>query len=283
MLKTNKCKLPMVSVQGAVSSPVSRGAGTTDIEGRINYLTGVGGITYNAKIGDPCVGWAADHLEPGVSSKNSDDDMNRAYNSLSCIGNEAKVMTGEAKGAKGVVVGKHGGIEHVMIHFDDETIEKLAIEDKILVKAQGQGTKLLDYPEIAVRSIAPGLLEKLNISEEGGKLKIGVAKIAPARIMGSGLGSPSNSGDYDITLFDEATVAEYGLADLRFGDIVAITDADTRFGRSYRAGAMTIGVIVHSDCVASGHGPGVTTLLSSKDAQIEVFIDENANLKNYLG
>ena len=112
---------------------------------------------------------------------------------------------------------------------------------------------------------------------------MGVAKIAPACIMGSGLGSPSSaSGDYDITLSDEKIVKEYGLDGLRFGDIVAIEDADTRHGRSYKTGACTIGVVVHSDCVVSGHGPGVTTLITALDGNIVPFIDQDANLKNYL-
>jgi len=100
--------------------------------------------------------------------------------------------------------------------------------------------------------------------------------------MGSGLGSPSASGDYDITLFDKGLVAEYGLDKLRFGDIVAILDADTRYGRTWQTGAVTIGVVIHSDCMAAGHGPGVTTLLSCKTPLIEAVIDEGANLADYF-
>ena len=97
--------------------------------------------------------------------------------------------------------------------------------------------------------------------------------------MGAGLGSGNSaSGDYDITLNDPAMVEEYGFDDLRFGDIVAITDADTRYGRTYRTGAITIGVVVHADCLVSGHGPGVTTLMTCKKSLIEPFIDKKANL-----
>ena len=63
---------------------------------------------------------------------------------------------------------------------------------------------------------------------------------------------------------------------------MAITDADTRFGRNFMTGAMTIGVVVHSDCILAGHGPGVTTLMTCKTPLIEVFIDENANLHDYF-
>ena len=280
MLKTNKDRLPIVSVQGQVSHPVSR-AGKIDTNGNSHYFPGTGGICYNIKIGDPACGWVGDHLEPGVSTKNSDEAKNRAYTTYSCVGNEATVVSGDAKGAKGFVVGTHGGIEHVMIHFEDETLEKLHIDDKIQVKAQGQGMGLLDYPDVMLRSMSPRLLEKMNIIEDGGVLKIGVAKCAPAKIMGSGLGMmPSASGDYDITLFDKAVADEYGLMDLRLGDIVAIIDADTRYGRTYMTGAVTIGVVVHGDCISPGHGPGVATLMSANDNKIVPFIDQKANLKD---
>ena len=44
----------------------------------------------------------------------------------------------------------HGGIEHVMIYFDEETLEDLAIDDKILVKAYGQGLAIEGYEDVAV-------------------------------------------------------------------------------------------------------------------------------------
>ena len=47
-------------------------------------------------------------------------------------------------------------------------------------------------------------------------------------------------------------------------------------------GAITIGVIAHSNSVISGHGPGVTTVLTSPKGMIEPFIDPDANLINYL-
>ena len=282
MLKTNKDVLPVISVQGAVSSPISRGNGArVNPDGHPEFFPGTGGIIYNIKIGDNAVKWVGDHLEPGVSSKNSDADRNGAYMLYSCVGNEATVVSGDAKGAKGFVIGKHGGIDHVMIHFDDETLEKLLIDDKIQVKACGQGMKLDEHPEVVLRSVSPELLDKMNITVKDGKLQVGVAKIAPAAIMGSGLGHVSTaSGDYDITLHDKEITKQYGLDELRFGDIVAITDADNRIGRNYMTGAMTIGVISHSDCCVPGHGPGVTTLMSALDGKIEVFIDPKANLKD---
>lgn len=283
MLRTNSDRLPIVSVQGQVWHPKAKQAGRLDADGRPLWLQGTGGITYNAKIGDICTGWVADHLEPGVTTRNPDDSKNDGYVVLSCIGNEAAVISGDAKGAKGFVTGKHGGCEHLMCWFGQDTLEKLQIDDKIAVRATGQGMALLDWPGIILRSMSPALLEKMNLREQEKHLGVGVAKFVPAAIMGSGLGaSNSAAGDYDITLHDEEMTRKYGLDTLRFGDIVAITDADTRYGRTYRTGAVTIGVVIHGDCILAGHGPGVTTLMSSRDSTIEPFIDENANLASFF-
>ena len=102
--------------------------------------------------------------------------------------------------------------------------------------------------------------------------------------MGSGLGrNHVSSGDYDITLFCEETVKEYGLEDLRLGDLVAIVDADHSYGRIYRKGAMSVSIVTHSDCVTAGHGPGTTTLFTSKTGAIEPVIDADANIAKILG
>ncbi|MCL2702535.1 MAG: DUF4438 domain-containing protein [Defluviitaleaceae bacterium] len=283
MIRTNKDRLPIVSVQGVVWHPKGRSGPGCSVDGEALWLTGVGGITYNAQIGDPCLGWAADHLEPGVSTRHPNDEHNIAYQLRSCIGNEATVLSGDAKGDKGIVTGKHGGCEHLMIWFPQETLEKLATEDKIGVKATGLGMTLPDYPDVLLRNLSPALIEKMNITPDGSRIKVGVAKIVPAAIMGSGLGAVgASTGDYDITLFDEEIKKEYNLGDLRFGDLVGIINADSRFGRSYRTGAVTVGVVTHGDSFTAGHGPGVTTLMSCKTPLIEPFIDPSANLASYF-
>ena len=45
------------------------------------------------------------------------------------------------------------------------------------------------------------------------------------------------------------------------------------------SGAMTVGVVVHSDSFSGGHGPGVTNLMCCIDGTIVPVLDENANLK----
>jgi len=122
-------------------------------------------------------------------------------------------------------------------------------------------------------------LKKMNIKEIGGKLQVPVTTIVPAEAMGSGIGAAHVAkGDYDICLGDPETVKEYGLDKIRFGDIVALKDHDNRYGRDYHQGAMTIGIVVHSDCKLAGHGPGVTTLMTCVTPLIEPVIDPKANL-----
>ena len=232
----------------------------------------------------------ADHVEPGVSLENREPDsrmpqaQSRALNVLSCVGNEATVVEGDAKGEKGTVVGKHGGIEHVMVDFPPEVMEKLIIEDKVMIKAYGVGLKLMDAPEVKAFNLDPGFLDAINPEIAGGKLRVPVTHTVPAAIMGSGLGrNHVASGDYDITLFCEETVQEYGLEDLRLGDLVAIVDADHSFGRIYRKGSISVSIVTHSDCVTAGHGPGTTTLLTSKTGAIEPVIDSDANIAKILG
>jgi len=290
MLRTNVDKLVKISVVGEVASPIyGRSVYNISAEGVPMVLPGVGGITYNVRVGDPACGWEADHVEPGVSIENKENDptfgrgANTALNVLSCVGNEAVVVSGDAKGAKGVVTGKHGGIEHVLVDFQLETLEKLMLGDKVLVKAFGVGLKLLDFPDVKVMNMDPRFLEAIDPKPVGDKLEVPVTHVIPAAIMGSGLGANQTySGDYDIQLFDEAARKEYGLDDLRLGDLVAILDADHSYGRIYRKGAVSVGIVVHTNCVTSGHGPGVTTLFTSSTGKIIPKIDSKANIAYIL-
>jgi hypothetical protein len=290
MLKTNAEKLVRMSVMGEVASPVvGRSVYNVSATGTPSVLPGVGGITYNVRVGDLACGWEADHVEPGVSVENKENDArygqgaNAAFNVLSCVGNEAVVVNGDAKGAKGVVTGKHGGIEHVLVDFKLETMEKLMLGDKILVKAFGVGLKLLDFPEVKAMNMDPCFLKALKPKAQDDKLEVPVTHMVPAAVMGSGLGSNQTfSGDYDIQLFDEKVIEQYGLEDLRLGDLVAVIDADHSFGRIYRQGAITVGIVVHTNCVTAGHGPGVTSLFTSASGKIIPRMDAKANIAKLL-
>lgn len=288
MLKTNRKQLVCQSVIGEITSPLG-GVNPYRInpDGHAAVYPGVGGISYNVRIGDAAGGFYADHVEPGVSISNftkfqGQPGPNRALNLFSCVGNTARVVSGEAKGETGRVTGKHGGIEHVLLDFEDEVLEKLVIGDKIQIKAYGCGLQLTDFPAVKVMNIDPDLFAVLNVKAlKNRQLQVPVTHEVPARIMGSGIGaSHSHSGDYDIQLFDEPLVGKYGLEDLKLGDFVAIIDADATYGRIYKSGGIVIGIVVHSSCVLAGHGPGVMTVMSSKDGLIVPKIDAKANLKH---
>jgi hypothetical protein len=290
MLRMNSEFLVCQSVIGEITSPLG-GINPYRInpDGVADIYPGVGGITYNLRIGDRTCCMFADHVEPGVSISNftqfqGQPGPNRALNMFSCAGNIAKVVSGLAVGKTGRVTGKHGGIEHVLIDFEPEILEDMVIGDKIQIKAHGCGLRLLDYPGIKVLNLDPALVRAMGIKAmKGGRLQVPVTHEVPARIMGSGIGaSHSHSGDYDIQLFDEPTVKEFGLDDLRLGDFVAIRDADATFGRIFKTGSVVIGIIVHSGCVLAGHGPGVMIAMSSKDGLIVPKLDPKANLSNYF-
>ena len=283
MLKSNKDKLVMQSAQGKIHSPTHRAAYRVNSKGHGQVLPSVGGICYNVKIGDSAMRLVGDHVEPGVSIKNDIEIENNALMILSCIGNEAKVVSGEAKGAKGFVTGGHGGIEHTLIHFEQEDLEKMAINDNILVICFGIGLEYEGYEDIHFMNIDPGLLEKIGVEETEGGLSLPVVTKVPAHLMGSGIGSPSAaSGDYDIMTGDLEANEKYGVNDLKLGDLVLLEDCDNTFGRQYLKGSASIGVVVHSNCIQSGHGPGICVIASSKSSRLKGRIDPKANIVNYL-
>lgn len=284
MLKTNIDKLVIQSVQGKVHHPTSMFPYRISSIGEPRVLPATGGITYNIKVGDSAMGWVADHVEPGVSIKNDNESENGALNLFSCIGNRAKVVSGDARGALGYVTGTHGGVEHVLVYFREEDLERLAIDDRILIKGWGQGLELLDYPQVKIMNLDPNLFNNLGIEEKNGKLIVPIAAEAPAYLMGSGTGAVSAyRGDYDIMTSDAEAVLEFRLDKLRFGDIVLLRDHDNSFGRTYLKGAVTIGVVIHSDCIKSGHGPGITTIMTCSEPIIEGKIVDKANIADYLG
>jgi hypothetical protein len=252
-------------------------------DGIPRILPSVGGITLNVRVGDGAFAFEADHVEPGVSARHPDDKVNVAFCTLACVGNRATVVSGEAKGERGVVTGKHGGIEHVLIDFPERVMERMQIGDAINVRAIGLGLAIEDAGDVKVFNCDPDLFDKLGVERDGAHFTLRVARTVPARAMGSGLGRQTVArGDYDIQCFDAETVREFGLDQLRLGDLVAILDADNSFGRLYRSGAVTIAVVSHGASQIAGHGPGVTTLMTSASGAIEPVIDARANLATIL-
>lgn len=283
--KINAARLVMQSVAGAVRHPSMGNPYRIDHEGVPHILPATGAITYNVKVGDSVYAMECDHVEPGVTVRNPDAQENAAFNTLSCIGNTAIVISGDAKGARGFVTGTHGGVEHVLCYFPEDALDKLAIGDRIQVRAQGQGMKIEGFEDtVFCMNLDPNLFEKMNVTVEDGKLIVPIAARVPAYLMGSGIGAGSAAnGDYDIMTADHAEIARLGLDRLRYGDFVLLEDCDTSFGRGYLRGARTVGVVVHSDCVKMGHGPGVTTIFTSKTPVLDGRLDPHANLADYMG
>jgi hypothetical protein len=285
-LGTNLDRLVRVAAAAKVAQPVTRGY-QVSAGGEPRILPLLGGIVYNVKCGDPAMGWAADHLEPGVALElpRAEEAAVRALNTFAQIGNPARVLTGAAKGARGVVTGKHGGIEHVHVDFAQRDLERMAIGDQVQIATFGLGLELADFPAVRVMNLDPRVLGKMRLSAAGGKLVVPVALVIPAELMGSGLGqNQCQSGDYDIQTADPASVRRWGLERLRLGDFVAILDADHSFGRIFRKGAVSVGVVVHGDCIQSGPGPGLVTAFTSATGKIAPkVVARGANLAELLG
>jgi hypothetical protein len=101
--------------------------------------------------------------------------------------------------------------------------------------------------------------------------------------MGSGIGdSSAYKGDYDIMTADKEEIKRLGIDKLKFGDLVLLRDCDNSFGRGYLKGSVSIGVVIHSDCIKLGHGPGIVVILTSKESKIESMLSENANIKYWI-
>jgi hypothetical protein len=279
-LKTNKDRLLTIAAQGVVNPAGSRGYSTTH-DGKPVVHLGMGSINYTVSVGDLAYGWAnADHVEPDVSFANLDGP---ALGILGCIGNQATLISGAAKGEKGIYIGKHGSS---MFWFPEDVREQLSLNDRIQVKTRGVGLKIDGFEDVRVNKLSPELLEKIGLSIEGDELVVPVTKLVPGHIMGSGLGLGFfilENVDYDIHTTCPETVEEYELKTLRLGDIVAIQDHYDNYGRGRYEGAMTIGVVIHGWSDIAGHGPGVNPILSALPGRIKVKIDPDANIANYLG
>jgi len=226
LLRFNADELVMQAVMGQIAHPVGRANPyRVGQDGVARVLPGTGGITINRRIGDSCVGLAADHVEPGVALHNNGreiiggrDGPNLAMLTSACVGNRARVATGPVTGAVGLVTGKHGGVNHLLVDFDPEILMRLNIGDHVQIYACGLGLRLSDFPDVSVTNCAPSLLRRWGACSRGGVIEVGVTHVLPAAILGSGLGKNSVlRGDVDIQLFDAASRRRHGLETLRFG------------------------------------------------------------------
>jgi hypothetical protein len=293
-IRTNKHGIPKIAVAGEIVMPSSYRDWEVDSDGNAKLKIGMGGICLNYTIGDSALGRDCDHLEPDVTIKytgiggDEDSYRNMALQNHSCIGNQAISLAPKSKDQFcGVVTGKHGGANHVIVYFKQEHKERMYIGQDIQIVSWGQGLKLLDYPDVHVRNIDPDALENLIDPADCSDtcIAVPVKSIIPGAAMGSGMGDIDiHSGDLDISTQDPYVRKIMEQDDLRLGDLVCIVDYDTRWGRTLRTGYVTIGVVIHGDSITSGHGPGVTAILSGPRNRIHQ-IDKGAaagNIRKYL-
>lgn len=271
-----------MAVAGIIAPPTLARGGVHRVTARGEAFVPIGmaGIVYNARPGCPAFGWAADHLEPAVCVDAPDTQEHHALHYLTNLGNDAVVVSGEAKGARGIVMGEHA---RFIVDFAPADMDRMCPGDRVQIAAWGTGLRLLDYPQVSVWKLDPRLLDRMGIEEAGGALRVPVTHIVPSRIMGSGWELNPEYVDQDICSNDPATIAEFGLERLRIGDVIAISDADHTTGRAYRKGGVTIGVIPHGNSWMLGHGPGCVTVLSCQTPQLQPVVDPGANIARYMG
>ena len=300
VVKSNKDKLMKQALMGKVAPPVMAASGrstyVTTWDGKPKIGIGVGGIKYNVKMGDPCLGWPeTEYMTPGVALFGTDEkaeydrrsvsESGTAFTKLSCIGNKVTVVGGDAKGSKGVVTGK-GGVggtsRHVLSHFPKDVLSKLNIGDKMRVASKGVGLKVEGF-DGKLFNMDPKFLEALEPELNGDILELPVAKEIPVIAMGMGVGgSSAESGGWCVQVSPPHLVEMLGLGDLRFGDLVACNDALMSYGKGYYKGAITVGVVTTGESQVAGHGPTVMAIASSKHGKIKARVDATANVAKYL-
>ena len=213
----------------------------TGPDGQAFALPGMGGMTLGVHCGDPATGYASDHLEPGASVRHRDPGANMALQFLTCVGNAVRVESGPAAGAVGHVIGQHA---YVLVDFAAPVAEQVTTGDEVTVTAVGQGLALPGHPAIVVKNCDPGLLARMpGGTRPDGRLEVHVAARIPAEAVGAGAGMASEYANTDL-MGAYAGLGEdlsLGLEGLRIGDIVAVADADHRFGRGYRPGSSPSG------------------------------------------
>ncbi len=279
--RTNESQLVEIAVTGNITQPSLGYPGyTLNDKGVGRVLPGMSGVVYNARVGDPAFGWTGDHVEPCASIANPDPAAEFALHYLTCMGNRAMVTSGLAKGAEGIVTGEHA---RMLVDFPPETADLLCVGDSIQIIACGRGLEFVDYPQILLKKCSPHLINSMPIEViDNRKIRVPVTMELPPRIMGSGAELNSEYVDQDLMSGDRELMAELGIDQMRLGDIVVIPDADHRWGRGYRKGAVTIALCIHGDSVMAGHGPGILTLMTCDEPCIEWVIDPKANIANYL-
>ena len=273
-------RLVTVNLLGAVEHPALDGSPyRIDRNGRPYVPTGDGGIVLGLELGDSAFALDADHAAPGACLVHADPAARQALAAYACVGNEVQVRTGEAAGARGVVLGKRGEEGRVVAGFAAAALARMRPGDEVSVRARGQGWRPPGLPpEVAVMNLDPGILPLLPIDLPGAgpgpetgpetgiaAVAVGVRVTVPSRLAGNGIGRPAAAWDLDLQL---PPPGPDGAGDVALGDLVAVSDLDVRYNMGYRRGWMTVGIVVHGASPQPGHGPGITPLLTGPAAAL---------------
>lgn len=279
-VSTNVEKLVTQILVGEVWPPLlDRHGFRVDANGHGFLLPGMGGVTLGVHCGDIATRMIGDHIEPGLSIRHGRESVNYALQFLTCIGNIVTVTSGPSRGKEGFVIGYHA---YVLVDMADSHMSDVTTGDTVSIRAIGQGLKLIDHPNIRVKNVSPQLLEGLlGGTNKRGRLDIHVVRKIPPQAIGAGSGMVSEYANTDLMgaypELDESF--SLGLEDLRIGDLVAMIDQDHSFGRGYREGWITIGVISTGSAALFGHGPGPSTIMSGPAEEFNLIIDESSNIK----
>jgi len=275
-------RLVTVNLLGAVEHPALDGSPyRVDRNGCPYVPAGDGGIVLGLELGDSAFALDADHAAPGACLVHADPAARQALAAYACVGNEVRVRTGEAAGARGVVLGKRGEEGRVVAGFAAADLARMRPGDEVGVRARGQGWRPPGLPpEVAVMNLDPDVLPLLPIglpgagTETGAGTAPGTAPVAvgvgvrvtvPSRLAGNGIGRPAAAWDLDLQL---PPPGPDGAGDVALGDLVAVSDLDVRYNMGYRRGWMTVGIVVHGASPQPGHGPGITPLLTGPAAAL---------------
>ncbi|HEV3187478.1 MAG TPA: DUF4438 domain-containing protein [Acidimicrobiales bacterium] len=228
-----------------------------DRDGNPYVAVGDGGVVLGLRLGDSVFAHVGDHAAPGACVIHPSDDARHAVVGLSCIGNRVVVRTGDATGVEGVVFGKRGGGERVIVVFTQDVLRRLRPSDQVAIMSRGQGAEA-SVVGVTQMNITPEALALVPVRAVGDQLEVGVRVVLSSRTVGNGIGRPMAMWDVDLQI--DSTAEE--TSELRLGDLVAITDLDARANAGFRKDWLSIGVVTHGASPQPGHGPGVTIVLS---------------------
>ncbi len=273
-------RLVTVNLAGVVEHPsLDSTPYRIDRDGRPYVPAGDGGIVLGLELGDSVFALDADHAAAGACLVHPDPAARHALAAYACVGNEVRVRTGAAAGARGVVLGKRGEEGRVIAGFAAADLVRVRPGDEVSVRARGQGWRPPGLsPQVAVMNLDPGIVPALPIGWPGTGTEVvtaGVRVIVPSRLAGNGIGRPAAAWDLDLQLTPPGPdgTGAAALGEVALGDLIAVSDLDARWNMGYRRGWVTVGIVVHGASPLPGHGPGITPLLTGPATALLVNAD----------